>query len=139
MNRQPNVVLSTSVFQKTRISGQINFRTRSVVLTRGNIQRANMTDRDQITDYMKSSNYNQIILFILKRSRDFSSIHKEGNKRCFILTINIQLLLLHPCFLYERKIETFERVLVVQQTLVKVEHRKIVFVKVESSVTENVH
>jgi len=28
---------------------------------------------------------------------------------------------------------------VVQQTLVKVEHRKIVFVKVESSVTENVH
>ena len=35
-----------------------------------------------------------------------------------------------------RKIETFKRCLVMQKTLVKVMHRKIVFVKVESSVVE---
>jgi len=41
-----------------------------------------------------------------------------------------------------REIETFKRFLVMQNTLVKVMHRKIVFVKVESSVIEifeNVH
>jgi len=35
-----------------------------------------------------------------------------------------------------RKIETFKRRLVMQITLVKVMHRNIVFVKVESSVIE---
>jgi len=35
-----------------------------------------------------------------------------------------------------RKIETFKRCLVLQKTLVKVMHRNIVFVKVESSVIE---
>jgi len=35
-----------------------------------------------------------------------------------------------------RKIVTFKRCLVMQKTLVKVKHRKIVFVKVESSVIE---
>ena len=35
-----------------------------------------------------------------------------------------------------RKVETFKRCLLMQKTLVKVMHSKIVFVKVESSVTE---
>ena len=37
-----------------------------------------------------------------------------------------------------RKIETFEKFLVMQKALVKFKHRKIVFVKVESSVTRNI-
>jgi len=35
-----------------------------------------------------------------------------------------------------QKIETFKRYLVMQKTLLKVRHRKVVFVKVESSVIE---
>jgi len=34
--------------------------------------------------------------------------------------------------------ETLERILVMQKTLVKFEHHKIVFVKVESIVTRNI-
>ena len=46
---------------------------------------------------------------------------------------SLQLELARPNYM-NRKIETFKRCLVMQKTLVKVIHRKIVFVKVESRV-----
>ena len=48
---------------------------------------------------------------------------------------SLQLELARPNYM-NRKIETFKRRLVMQITLVKVMHRNIVFVKVESSVIE---
>ena len=48
---------------------------------------------------------------------------------------SLQLELARPNYM-NRKIETFKRCLVMQITLVKVMHRNIVFVKVESSVIE---
>jgi len=47
---------------------------------------------------------------------------------------SFQLELARPSYI-DRKIETFERFLMMQK---KCEHRKIVFVKVESSVTRNI-
>ena len=50
---------------------------------------------------------------------------------------SFQLELARPKYI-NRKIETFERFLMLQKALVKFKHRKIVFVKVESSVTRNI-
>ena len=41
--------------------------------------------------------------------------------------------------LYNRKIVTFERFLALQKALVKFKHRKLVFLKIKSSVYKNVH
>ena len=53
------------------------------------------------------------------------------------LVLSLQLELARPNY-NNRKIETYETFLVMQNTLVKFEHRKIIFVKVESSVTKNI-
>ena len=50
---------------------------------------------------------------------------------------NLQLELARPSYI-NQNIETFERLSVVEKRLVKFEHRKIVFVKVELSVTWNI-
>jgi len=62
----------------------------------------------------------------------------ETNITCYTLFLTLVLSLqleLARLNYNNRKIETYERFLVMQNTLVKFEHRKIVFVIAESSVT----
>ena len=58
-------------------------------------------------------------------------------ENCYTLFLTLVQLDLARSNYINRKIETFERFSVMQKALVKFKHRKIAFVKVESSVTRN--
>ena len=83
-----------------------------------------------------------IVSYTQRRKRTGLYLYDIKPENCYslflTLVLSFQLELARPNYI-NRKIETFERFIVMQKkTLEQIEHRKIVLVKVESSVTRTI-